>query len=101
MLTVCQVIPPPRTLAEYEARDFEDETPVFSSFSYLIDLTRIVGCLLNIDSLPIKEREVAVANSDARLVNWKLHLPPEKQGIIDKNEQVDEMLFRCHFLINV
>jgi len=30
------------------------------------------------------------------LVNWKLHLPREKQGVIDKNEQVDELLYRAH-----
>jgi hypothetical protein len=33
-----QMIPRPKTLEEYESRDFEDETPVFSSFAYLIDL---------------------------------------------------------------
>lgn len=42
--------------------------------------------------------EAAVANVDAMLVNWKLHLPQEKQGVVDKNEEVDELLFRAHNL---
>ncbi|TVY82321.1 hypothetical protein LSUE1_G004089 [Lachnellula suecica] len=95
------VIPRPRTISEYEARDFEDETPIFSSGAYLIDLSRIVGCLLSLEQLPIKQREHAAANADAMLVNWKLHLPREKQGVIDRNEQVDEILFRAHILLQI
>lgn len=81
---------------EYEKRDFEDEIQVFSSFTYLIDLTRITGYILDLQVLQPKEMEDAVANADAMLVNWKLHLPLEKQGIVDKNEEVDEILFQAH-----
>lgn len=90
------IIPNPRTLDEYEKRDFEDEIQVFSSFTYLIDLTRITGYILDLQVLQPKEMEDAVANADAMLVNWKLHLPLEKQGIVDKNEEVDEILFQAH-----
>ncbi|TVY87413.1 hypothetical protein LAWI1_G006218 [Lachnellula willkommii] len=95
------VIPRARTFAEYEERDFEDETPIFSSFTYLIDLCRIIGCPLNLDQLSMKDREPAVANADAMLVNWKLHLPREKHGVIDKDEQVDELLFQAQGLLQV
>jgi len=95
------IIPRPRTLSEYEARDFEDEEQVFSSFTYLIDLSRISGSLLTIDSLRGKDAEPAVANADALLVNWKLHLPREKQGVVDKNEDVDELLFQAHNLLQL
>jgi len=84
---------------EYEARDFEDEEPIFSSFTYLIDLTRITGAILGFDRLPCKEMEIAVNNADAMLVNWKLHLPREKQSVIDKNEEVDEILFQAQNLL--
>jgi hypothetical protein len=93
------IIPRPRTLVEYEGRDFEDETPVFSSFTYLIDLTRIAGALLGLDRLSNKDLEAAVTNADAMLVNWKLHLPREKQGVVDKNEDVDELLFQAQNLL--
>lgn len=49
----------------------------------------------------MKEREPAVANADAMLVNWKLHLPREKHGVIDKDEQVDELLFQAQGLLQV
>lgn len=96
-----QIIPRPRTLSEYEARDFEDEEPVFSSFTYLIDLIRIMGSILGIDNINGKDLEPAVANADAMLVNWKLHLPREKQGVVDRNEEVDEILFAAHNLLQM
>ncbi len=43
--------------------------------------------------------ERAVANGDAMLVNWKLHLPREKQSVVDKNEEVDELMFHAHNLL--
>ncbi|KAL2063745.1 hypothetical protein VTL71DRAFT_5550 [Oculimacula yallundae] len=87
------IIPRSRTLREYESRDFQDEEPIFSSFTYLIDLTRVTGSLLGFDRLPPGEIENAVNNADAKLMNWKLHLPREKQGVVDKNEEIDEILF--------
>jgi hypothetical protein len=96
-----QMIPRPKTLEEYESRDFEDETPVFSSFAYLIDLVRICGSLLTLDTMPAEYLESAVANADAMLVNWKLHLPKEKQSVIDKNEEIDEILFQAHNFLQI
>ncbi|KAF7863810.1 hypothetical protein EAF04_006775 [Stromatinia cepivora] len=92
-------IPRPRTLSEYDSRDFEDEIPIFSSFTYLIDLVRIIGTILSINDITGKNLEPAVTNADAMLVNWKLHLPVEKQGVVDKNEEVDELLFQAQNLL--
>lgn len=94
-----QRIPRPRNLSEYDSRDFEDETPIFSSFTYLIDLVRIIGTILSINDITGKNLEPAVTNADAMLVNWKLHLPVEKQGVVDKNEEVDELLFQAQNLL--
>ncbi|KAH8596573.1 hypothetical protein B0O99DRAFT_660909 [Bisporella sp. PMI_857] len=93
------IIPRPHTLSEYETRDFEDDEPVFSSFTYLIDICRISGTILGLQNLGIKDLEPAVANADAMLVNWKLHLPREKQGVVDRNEDVDEVLFQAHNML--
>ncbi|KAF7939033.1 uncharacterized protein EAE98_001369 [Botrytis deweyae] len=92
-------IPRPRTLSDYDSRDFEDEIPVFSSFTYLIDLVRIIGTVLSINDITGKNLEPAVTNADAMLVNWKLHLPVEKQGVVDKHEEVDELLFQAQNLL--
>jgi hypothetical protein len=62
---------------------------------------RISGSILGVDSLPSKDLEGAVANADAMLVNWKLHLPREKQGVVDRNEAVDELLFSAHNLLQI
>jgi hypothetical protein len=95
------IIPRSKTLEEYESRDLEDETPVFSSFAYLIDLVRVSGSLLPLDTMPREYLESAVANADAMLMNWKLHLPKEKQGVVDKNEEIDEILFQAHNFLQV
>ena len=95
------IIPRSKTLDEYESRDFEDETPVFSSYAYLIDLVRISGSLLPLDTMPREYLESAVANADAMLVNWKLHLPKEKQSVVDKNEEIDEILFQAHNFLQI
>ncbi|KAF7960665.1 hypothetical protein EAE96_000339 [Botrytis aclada] len=92
-------IPRPRTLSDYDSRDFEDEIPVFSSFTYLIDLIRIIGTILSINDITGKNLEPAVTNADAMLVNWRLHLPVEKQGVVDKHEEVDELLFQAQNLL--
>lgn len=101
VLTILQIIPRSRTLSDYEARDFEDEEQVFSSFTYMIDICRIAGSLLGIHNLGGKDIDPAVANADAMLVNWKLHLPREKQGVVDKNEDADELLFQAHNLLSL
>lgn len=101
LLTRTQIIPRPRTLEDYEARVFEDVEPVFSSFTYLIDLTRIAGSLLALHRLPSKDIESAVGNADAMLVNWQLHLPREKRSVVDKNEEVDEVLFQAQSLLQM
>jgi F0F1-type ATP synthase gamma subunit len=51
--------------------------------------------------MPAEYLESATANADAMLVNWKLHLPREKQSVIDKNEEIDEILFQAHNLLQM
>jgi hypothetical protein len=96
-----QIIPRSKTLEEYESRDFQDETPIFSSFTYLIDLTRISGSLLSLDAMPAEYLESATVNADAMLVNWKLHLPREKQSVVDKTEETDEVLFQAQNMLQM
>ena len=101
ILTNFQIIPRSKTMVEYDSRDFEEEMPVFSSFTYLIDLCRIIGVVLAVYRTPGRNTELAVANADAMLVGWKLHLPREKLLIVDKNNEVDELLFQAHNLLQM
>lgn len=84
---------------EYDTRDFDEEATIYSSFTYLIDLVRISGSMLYMDGMSGRDLELVVENADAMLVNWQLHMPKEKRGIIDTNEDVDEMLFNAHSLL--
>lgn len=96
-----QIIPPPKTLEDYETRDFEDEIPVFSSFTYFLGLLRIAAYIWAISALPASQAGDALTNADAMLVSWKLHLPREKQGVNDKNGAIDEIMFRAHYTLHL
>jgi hypothetical protein len=61
----------------------------------------MVGPLLALERTPSRDMESAVGKLDNMLVNWKLHLPREKQDVIDKNEKVDEILFQAHNLLHM
>ena len=58
----------------------------------------MVGPLLALERIPSKEMESAVGKLENMLVNWKLHLPWEKQDLVNKNEEVDEIIFQAHNL---
>jgi hypothetical protein len=99
LTTHLQIIPRPKTLTDYESRDFEDDIPVFSSFIYLIDLVRISGYLYSLESDPTQDLEGAVKNADHMLLSWRLCLPREKQGVVGSDGEVDEILFQAHSLL--
>lgn len=94
-----RIIPRPRTVFEYEARDIEDGESFFSSFTYLIGICRISGFAIGLQNLSGDELELAVANVDTMLVNWKLHLPRGKQDIFGKNQDLDELMFQAHSML--
>ncbi|KAI9036333.1 fungal specific transcription factor domain-containing protein [Aspergillus affinis] len=87
----------PNTIEQYETRDFEDKVPVFSSFTYLIDLVKIAHSVLHLSSQR-EDHSTAVTNADTMLVAWKLHLPVEKQSAVKEDGGVDHMLFHAHLL---
>lgn len=87
----------PRTIKQYESRDFEDKVPVFSSFTYLIDLVKIAHSVLHISSYR-EDRATTVIDADTMLVAWKLHLPVEKQSAVKEDGGVDHIMFHAHLL---
>ncbi|KAH8799690.1 hypothetical protein F5884DRAFT_810890 [Xylogone sp. PMI_703] len=94
-------IPHPRTLKEYDYREFVDEEIVFSSFTYHIDATRILSSLLDIHDEPRLPGDRQLMAADAKLFNWFLYLPKCKQDIIKEDQSVDEVMFSAHIAINV
>ena len=96
-----QTVPIPKSLEEYDTREFEDEEIIFSSFTYLIDAARIIGATLPTSSEVGAPFDSVAVHADARLVNWSAHLPECKKEMVNKSRSMDEMIFQAHMLINV
>ncbi|EPE35717.1 Zn2/Cys6 DNA-binding protein [Glarea lozoyensis ATCC 20868] len=93
-------IPTPRTLREYDNREFAAEEIVYSSFTYLIDTCRIVStqqALMHLDHGP---SEKALEAADAKFVNWISYLPRCKSEVVTR-EGVDEVMFLACLVLNV
>lgn len=95
-----QNIPKPRTLEEYNAREFSGEEISFSSFAYLIDLSHSLGVILALGTEPGEPFEPGVVAADAILINWGLYLPRQKHLIMGGPGEIDEILFQAHILCN-
>ncbi|KIN00207.1 hypothetical protein OIDMADRAFT_164438 [Oidiodendron maius Zn] len=94
------IIPQPRTLEEYSAREFAGEEVVFSSFTYLIALGQILGGLLALGTALGEPLEPDAVAADASLMNWLLYLPKEKRLPVEEPGKVDKILFQAHMLYN-
>ncbi|KAK2746545.1 hypothetical protein FQN55_005531 [Onygenales sp. PD_40] len=92
-------IPKPRTLFEFDDREFDAVDVVFSSFAYLIDASRILGTALAVGSDAGNPVDPAVDHADSGLVAWAFHLPDVKQEMVTKKGKVDPILFLAHMLI--
>ncbi|KFY14410.1 hypothetical protein V492_02632 [Pseudogymnoascus sp. VKM F-4246] len=93
-------IPRPYTLEEYNSREFAGEDIKFSSFAYLVDVGHIVGAVLALGTKPGSAFEPDVVSADARLMNWIMYLPKEKQLIVQDPGKVDEVMFQAIMLYN-
>ncbi|KFY64539.1 hypothetical protein V496_03189 [Pseudogymnoascus sp. VKM F-4515 (FW-2607)] len=61
-------IPAPKSLLEYETREFSDAEIAFSSFTYLIDGARIISAVLPTISQPGEYSDHAATAANAKLV---------------------------------
>ncbi|KID65270.1 C6 zinc finger domain-containing protein, partial [Metarhizium hybridum] len=93
-------IPPPRTLAEYDDRAFEDGDGLFSSFAYLIDASRMLGTALPTVDEQGDDTTSQVKNAEANITSWHLYLPESKKEPVQPDGSVDEVMFRAHMLLN-
>ncbi|PKS08759.1 hypothetical protein jhhlp_004812 [Lomentospora prolificans] len=93
-------IPQPRSLHDYDNRCFEDEDEAFTSFTYLIDVARILGTALAAGDIAGGTPSSLAKNAEANIMSWELHLPSDKRDPVRSNGTVDEVLFRAHLMIN-
>lgn len=90
----------PYTLEEYNSREFAEEELNFSSFAYLVDLGHIIGAILALGTEPRDTFERDVISADARLMNWIMYLPKQKQLVVEDPGKVDEVMFHAHIIYN-
>ncbi|KAI1827256.1 hypothetical protein F4861DRAFT_399260 [Xylaria intraflava] len=95
-------IPAPKTLDDFDLREFAPENQVFSSFAYLIGATRSIALSLSAgspDSLNWLSPKV-IAETDAIIDSWYLLLPKSKKEIMKEGSVVDELMFQAHMAIH-
>lgn len=72
----------------------------FSSFTYLIDVVRIMGSVMAIVGDGGNFSESSVDDADGAMVNWELHLPEDKKDLLRSDGEKDEPLFHAHMAFN-
>ncbi|KAF7586651.1 hypothetical protein BBP40_008520 [Aspergillus hancockii] len=95
-------IPRPRTLHEYDMREFAgDDSPEFSSFAELAGLTRSLDlALASRQILGSANAHAICANMDASVTAWRSLLPPSKKEIARGDGSFDEILFKANMVIH-
>jgi hypothetical protein len=86
---------------EYNERDFAENEVSFSSFTYLIDVVRIMGTVMAVVGDNGNFSESLVDDADGALMNWELHLPENKKDVLRGDRETDEPLFHAHMAFNV
>ncbi|KAH7014842.1 hypothetical protein EDB80DRAFT_566912 [Ilyonectria destructans] len=96
-------IPEPRTLQEFDCREFDLGNSSFSSFAYLIGAVRcIILALSTAPEIAAKEASTQVIQAaDAIIDGWLLLLPKGCKQVLAKNGEIDELMFQAHLVIHV
>ncbi|KAL7808791.1 hypothetical protein V8C44DRAFT_366608 [Trichoderma aethiopicum] len=96
-------IPRPKTLEEFESREFSSEDTVFSSFAYLVGGVRgMASAMARVLDLPASNASESGGPSpkvlesvDSITEGWLLLLPESKRDIFSADGQVDELIFQA------
>ncbi|KAI1075378.1 hypothetical protein F5B20DRAFT_386459 [Whalleya microplaca] len=94
---VADTIPRPMYLEEFDDQIFSGEEREFSSFAYRVASIRNLGRMMRLsnNSFPNDEN---VDRIESQLSNWRMHLPPSKRDSLNKDCQLDEMMFQAHMI---
>lgn len=84
-------------MEDFDDELFSGEDRQFSSFTYRIAAARNLGRFMRTPNMMFPEDE-GIARVEALLTNWKIHLPDSKRDDLNKNCQLDEMMFQAHFI---
>ncbi|KAJ6091560.1 hypothetical protein N7467_003529 [Penicillium canescens] len=95
-------IPPPRSIEDYENREFcTEEDTEFSSYAELIGLTLGVDRALSPGSTTDPQLYIAMASaSDTSIRAWYSLLSPSKREPIRPDGSIDEVMFKALFIMH-
>lgn len=98
-----QDIPTPRTLDEFDCREFAPDDMHFSSFAYLIGAVRCAAtAILSTPKVPVEEASMHIIQAaDSSINAWLLLLPKGAKQVMTKSGEIDELMFQAHLLIHV
>lgn len=85
-------------LEDFDDQLFTGEDREFSSFAYRVASIRNLGRMMRLPSSGFSPEE-SVDKIESCLSNWRLHLPKSKRNCLNKDGQLDEMMFQA-FMIN-
>ncbi|OTB04997.1 hypothetical protein M426DRAFT_57731 [Hypoxylon sp. CI-4A] len=90
-------IPRPMFLEDFDDQLFSGEEREFSSFAYRVASIRNLGRMMRLpnNGLPNEEN---VNKIESLLSNWRMHLPESKRDSLNKDCQLDEMMFQAHMI---
>ncbi|KAK3332968.1 hypothetical protein B0T19DRAFT_114055 [Cercophora scortea] len=97
-------IPDPRTLQDFDCREFDFSTPPFSSFAYLIGAVRCAAsAILTTHKLAAGEEASLrlMQAADSIMDGWLLLLPKGCKQVLAKTGEIDELMFQAHIVTQV
>ncbi|KAI1174357.1 hypothetical protein F4777DRAFT_554209 [Nemania sp. FL0916] len=95
-------IPTPKTLDDFDSREFGPENQTFSSFAYLIGATRSIALVLAAGAPDASNwlSPKTIAEVDAIIDGWFLLLPKSKRDVFKEGNVVDELMFQAQMAIH-
>ncbi|KAI0419459.1 hypothetical protein F5X98DRAFT_335179 [Xylaria grammica] len=96
------LIPTPKTLDDFDSREFAPETQCFSSFAYLIGATRSIALALSAGAPDASNwlSPNTIAEVDAIIDGWFLLLPKSKREVVKEGNVVDELMFQAQMAVH-
>ncbi|KAF5253054.1 hypothetical protein FANTH_2028 [Fusarium anthophilum] len=97
------IIPAPKTLQDFDSREFDSEDVVFSSFAYLIGAVRCAAQVICMSPKRAtrEHSEAIIQSADSAFDAWLLLLPKDKKPVLKSDGTIDELMFQAHLLIHV
>jgi hypothetical protein len=96
-------IPEPKTLQDFDSREFASEDVSFSSFAYLIGAVNCAALAISTaPKITAKDAsEQVLQAADAMIDAWLLLLPKGSKEVMAKSGEIDELMFQAHLVIHV